>query len=218
MSGDFKFADNASDISEQTGARAGFQFDFACEHCGDRWRSEFVPFRQAQAADWLGRASGFLGGALDGVTSTVGGVTDATWGSAHDKAFQEAIEAAKVHFHRCPRCTNYVCDSCWNGDAGLCRGCAPSAELEIEAAKASGMVYAVGEKAALEGIQQGKKMDVKRDRQVVCPQCGAPNEGAKFCPECGGALSVKKFCTECGGEVPAGAKFCPDCGAKSATE
>jgi membrane protease subunit (stomatin/prohibitin family) len=218
VSGDFKFADNSTDLSQQSGPRAGFQFDFRCEHCGDTWRSDFVAFKQGQASEWLGRASGFLGGALGGVSDVVGEASAATWGSAHDKAFQQAIEAAKDHFHRCPRCTNYVCDQCWNEAAGLCVGCAPSAEVEIEAAKASGMVYAAGEKAALEGIQQGKKMDVKRDRQLVCPQCGAPNNGAKFCPECGAKLSDKKFCTECGGEIPAGAKFCPDCGAQAAAQ
>jgi membrane protease subunit (stomatin/prohibitin family) len=218
MSGDFKFANNATDLSEQSGARAGFQFDFRCEICGDTWRSDFVAFRSGQAADWLGRASGFFGGALGGVTEALDGVTDATWGSAHDKAFQDAIAAAQAHFHRCPRCSSYVCDQCWNEQSGLCKTCAPSAEVEIEAAKASGAVYAAGEKAANEGIQIGKHMDVKRDRQLVCPECGAPNNGAKFCPECGAKLSAKKFCTECGGEVPAGAKFCPDCGAKSAAE
>jgi len=214
--GEFKFSDNYGDLSEQTGARAGFQFEFYCERCGDRWRSDFKPFHAGQAAEWASRASGFLGGVLGGAASAIDGVSDASWGSSRDAAFQEAIENAKVHFHRCPRCTNYFCDECWNTEAGLCKSCAPSAEVEIEAAKASGMVYAVGEKAALEGIQQGKKMDVKRDRQVVCPKCGTPNEGAKFCPGCGEKLSVKQFCTECGGEVPAGAKFCPECGNPSA--
>jgi hypothetical protein len=55
--GEFKFSDNYSDLSQESGARAGFQFEFNCERCGDAWRSEFVPSKAGQAADWLGRAS-----------------------------------------------------------------------------------------------------------------------------------------------------------------
>lgn len=212
--GDFKFADNYNDLSEETGARAGFQFEFFCECCNDRWRSEFSPFKQGQAAEWAGRASGLLGGILGGAAEAVEGVSSATYGAAHDKAFQVAIEQAKEHFHRCARCSQYVCDTCWNEAAGLCRTCAPSAEVEIEAARASGAVYAAGEKAALEGIREGKQMDVKTRTQLVCPECGAETKGAKFCPECGSKLAKKAFCTECGAETAAGVKFCPECGAK----
>jgi predicted amidophosphoribosyltransferase len=93
--------------------------------------------------------------------------------------------------------------------------CAPSAEVEIEAARAQGAVYAAGEKAALEGIQRGKQMDVKRDRQLVCPQCQAETKGAKFCPECGAKLAVSTNCSSCGTEMAPGTKFCPECGTKS---
>ena len=85
---------------------------------------------------------------------------------------------------------DYVCDQCWNTEAGLCRECAPSAEVEAEAAFAAGKVQAVGEKAALEGIHEGKHMDVKTRRQLVCPACGAETQGAKFCPECGAKLAT----------------------------
>jgi len=108
----------------------------------------------------------------------------------------------------------YVCDPCWNRDKGLCRACAPDAQVEIEAARASGEVYAAGEKAALEGIQRGKQMDVKRDRQLVCPKCNAETHGAKFCPECGFKLAAQSECPKCAAEVSPGAKFCPECGEK----
>jgi len=212
---DFRFADNYNDLSEETGARAGFQFEFYCERCNDTWRSSFSPYKQGQAAEWVGRASSVFGGILGGAADAVEGVSSATYGMAHDKAFQDAIEEAKAHFHRCARCYQYVCDVCWNESAGLCYTCAPSAEVEIEAARASGAVYAVGEKAALEGIREGKKMDVKTRSQLVCPECGAETQGSKFCPECGAELAKKAFCTECGAELKPGAKFCGECGAKS---
>ncbi len=210
--GDFKFSDNYADLSEEDGAHSGFQFEFYCERCNDAWRSGFVPYRAGQAADWVGRAAGAFGGILGGVSDVADGLSDKAYGLEHDKAFQSAIEQAEAHFHRCPRCANYYCDTCWNAEAGLCLECAPSAEVEIEAAYAEGAVYAVGEKAALEGIRDGKRMDVKRRRQLVCPECGAPNEGAKFCPECGAKLAQKTFCTECGVELSESAKFCPECG------
>lgn len=211
---DFKFADNYQDLSCESGARAGFQFQFYCERCNDTWRSSFSPFKQGQAAEWAGRASNMFGGILGGAADTIEGLSSATYGTAHDNAFQAAIEEAKNHFHRCARCYQYVCDTCWNEDAGLCYNCAPSAEVEIEAARASGAVYGVGEKAALEGIREGKKMDVKTRTQLKCPECDAETFGAKFCPECGFKLAQKSFCTECGGELASGAKFCGECGAK----
>jgi hypothetical protein len=217
--GDVNFADNYRDISEEQGARAGFQFEFFCERCNMTWQSDFVPFKSGQAAAWLDRASGFLGGVLGDVGNAVGsgadavaGVGEATFGTERDKAFRAAVEQAKANFHRCPKCTDYVCDQCWNVEAGLCRECAPSAEVEAEAGFASGKAQAAGEKAALEGIHEGKHMDVKTRRQLVCPSCGAETQGAKFCPSCGTKLAAKKFCTECGAEVPEGAKFCPECG------
>lgn len=211
---EFKFADNYTDLSEEDGARAGFQFEFSCERCGDTWRSEFVPFKAGQAAEWVGKAAGLFGGVLGGVSDVADGVSDKAFGVEHDKAFQAAILEAEKHFHRCAKCTNYFCDRCWNASAGLCLDCAPSAEVEIESAFASGKAQAAGEKAALQGIHEGKHMDVKERMQLVCPDCGAETKGAKFCPECGTKLASKSFCTECGAAVPEEAKFCPECGTK----
>jgi hypothetical protein len=217
---EISFSKNYCDLSQETGARAGFQFEFYCERCNDTWRSNFSPFVTNQAADWLGRAGGLLGnvlgdagGALANAGDAIGGVGEARWGAEHDKAFVKAIEEAKANFHRCPQCVAYVCTRCWNEEAGLCRNCAPSAEVAAEAAFAAGKVQAVGEKAALEGIHEGKHMDVKTRRQLVCPDCGAETGGAKFCPECGKKMAANKYCTECGAALPSPtAKFCGECG------
>jgi membrane protease subunit (stomatin/prohibitin family) len=211
---ELKFSNNYSDLCEETGTSAGFQFEFSCARCGDTWRTDFVPYASGQAAEWIGRASGALGGVFGGVADAVSGVSEGAFGVQRDKEFAKAIEAAEQHFHRCPRCTTHVCDTCWNSEAGLCMVCAPSAEVEIEAAYASGKVYAVGEKAANAGIVDGKHMDVKTRTQLVCPKCAAETNGAKFCPECGEKLAQQAFCTECGAEIADGAKFCGGCGAK----
>jgi hypothetical protein len=213
--GELKFSDNYSDLSVQHGVNAGFQFEFYCERCNDTWRTDFVPYRSAQASGWIGKAAGMLGGILGGVGEAVDGLAQSGWREARDDAFRSAVEGAKRHFHRCAKCFQYVCDTCWNAEGGLCLNCAPSAEVEIEAARAQGSVYAAGEKAALEGIQRGKKMDVKRDRQLVCPQCRAETKGAKFCPECGARLAVSMKCPSCGTEMAPGTKFCPECGTRS---
>ncbi len=139
-------------------------------------------------------------------------MAEAGYGRARDEAFRAAVESAKQHFHRCPRCSNYFCDRCWNIDKGLCLSCAPDTEAEIEAARAEGEVSAAREAATEEGARAGKQKDVKRSRQLVCPQCGAETRGAKFCPECGCKLAQKAACPGCGKEVAAGAKFCPECG------
>ena len=212
--GELKFSDNYNDLSDQSGVNAGFQFEFFCERCSDTWRSEFVPYRSGQASGWVGKAAGLFGDVLGGAGQALEGLAESGWGKARDGAFKVAIEQAKSHFHRCARCYQYVCDTCWNDDKGLCLNCAPDAEVEIEAARASGEVYAAGEKAALEGIQRGKQMDVKGERQLVCPACGAETHGAKFCPNCGGKLAGKTKCPACSAEISPGVKFCPECGKK----
>ena len=211
---EIKFSKNFSDQSVRSGANAGFQFEFYCERCGDKWLSEFVPFRGGQASSWLGRAAGMFGGVLGKATSAAEGLAQAGYGSAHDEAFAHSLELAGKHFHRCARCLSYNCDTCWNNNKGLCRRCAPDAEVEIDAARAEGEVQAVHERAATEGRKRGEQMDVTRERQLVCPQCGVETHGAKFCPQCGVKLSTKSNCPKCSAEISPGAKFCPECGEK----
>lgn len=212
--GETWFSDNFQDDCVEEGVNAGFQFTFYCERCGDAWQSQFEPFRGGQAGGWLEKASGMFGGVLDTAADAVGGLAEAGFGGGKDKAFAAAVTQAKTHFHRCAKCTNYVCERCFNAGAGLCYECAPSAEVEIESAHAEAKAYAAGEKAALDGIHEGKHMDVKTRKQLVCPSCGAEAKGAKFCPECGTPLAQTQACASCGAESEPGTKFCPECGAK----
>ena len=80
-------------------------------------------------------------GAIGGASEALEGLAQSDWGKAHDEAFKQAVEQAKRHFHRCARCFQYVCDTCLNKDKGLCLSCAPSAEVEIEAARAQGECF-----------------------------------------------------------------------------
>lgn len=63
-------------------------------------------------------------------------------------------------------------------------------------------------------MARGRKLDVKRAQQLVCPGCKAETHGAKFCPECGTKMNVKAQCGSCSAEIQPGAKFCPECGEK----
>jgi rRNA maturation endonuclease Nob1 len=211
---EIQFSDNYQDLCVRSGVNAGFQFEFFCERCRDAFRSEFVAYRSARASTWLHKASGMFGGMLGSVGEAAEGVAEAGYGKARDEAFRAAIESAKKHFHRCARCSNYFCDRCWNSQKGLCLQCAPNAELEVEAARAEGEVNAVREAATAEGMKRGAKIDVKRDRQLVCPKCGAETKGAKFCPDCGEKLARKVTCPGCKADLDQGLKFCPECGQK----
>lgn len=211
---EISFSKNFSDLSVSHGVNAGFQFEFYCERCGDTWRTEFTPYRSGQASGWMSKASGIFGGILGNVGSAVEGLAESGWGKARDEAFSAAIEKAKGHFHRCARCHQYVCDRCWNKDKGLCLNDAPSIETEVETAMSQAEVAGAVETATEEGMKRGKSRNVDKPRQLVCPKCGALNEGARFCPECGQMLNVKLHCPGCNAELTPGTKFCPECGHK----
>ena len=112
----------------------------------------------------------------------------------------------------CARCTEHVCEKCWNADRGLCRQCAPDLQTEVEQARAEGEVYAARTAAAEAGAKQAERIDVTTQRQLVCPQCNSETHGGKFCPECGHKVSAPATCGSCSTEIPVGAKFCPECG------
>lgn len=208
------FSDNFQDLSHMHGVNAGFQFEFYCERCHNAYRTPFQPYRAGQAAGWLGRASGLLGGVLGQADNAVGGLAEQGWAKARDEQFREAVVEAKQHFNRCSRCFQYVCDTCFNKAKGLCYNCAPDVQVEIEAARNAGEIQSATESAIAEGMQRGAQRDVARDQQLVCPACNAETHGAKFCPECGTKLAVNVTCGGCGTESPAGTKFCPECGNK----
>jgi len=208
------FSNNYNDMSVQHGVNAGFQFEFNCQRCADAYRTPFETFRSAQAAGWLGKAAGMFGGVLGNAESAASGLVEAGWAKARDDAFRAAVQKATDHFHRCARCHSHVCDKCWNKEKGLCYDCAPSVEVEIEAARNQGELDMASQRAIAEGQARAEKLDVKTDKQLVCPSCGAETHGAKFCPDCGTKLAISLQCSGCSAEVAPGTKFCPECGTK----
>lgn len=206
------FSNNYGDLSIQGGVNSGFQFEFYCQRCQDAYRTPFEAYRKAQAAGWLSQASGLLGGILGSADGAANSLADAGWRSAWDEAFRKAVTDAGQHFKRCAQCHHHVCAKCFNVASGLCYDCAPDAEVVVQAAKAAGMAQGAAEVGTEAGYAKGKGIDVERERQLVCPNCGAEVHGAKFCPECGAKMSTKRFCTGCGAELADGAKFCGECG------
>lgn len=209
---EISFSDNYHDLSNEYGVNAGFQFEYYCEVCRDVWRSEFEAYHSAQASGWLDKAAGIFGGVFHQASNAVEGLAQSGWRSARDMAFKKSLESAKHHFHRCAKCHQYVCAKCWNTSSGLCVNCAPLAQVEIESSRAHGIASGAGEKAMDFGRQRGAQMDVTAEKQLMCPECGAPTKGAKFCPECGSKLAIKSQCPGCGSEIPPSVKFCPECG------
>jgi hypothetical protein len=209
---EIKFSRNYNDLSKTLGVDSGFQFEFACERCSDKWRSEFQPYRGGQVSGWFYRISMMFGGAFRQAGMAAEGVARAGWSVARDQAFKDAIQQSGQHFKRCGKCHGHVCTLCWNVEKGLCYNCAPSIKVEIEAARSQGEAQSAGENAMNEGIIQGKQHDVTHKFQLVCSKCNAETHGSKFCPECGHKLAEHINCPKCNEELRAGAKFCGECG------
>ena len=98
----------------------------------------------------IGAASSLLGGGVLGGLSRMAYAGEHVlgerfqgmspeWHKEHEKAFAAAQNEAKRHFHRCNKCHQWVCDSCWNDEVGLCAEDAPRMNVEIAAARADKM-------------------------------------------------------------------------------
>lgn len=209
---EIRFSSNYQDLSQSSGVDAGFQFEFYCERCSDRWRTHYKPYRSGQASGWIQKGASIFGGLLGNASTVVSGMAQAGWHSARDEAFKEAITDAKAHFNRCGNCHDYVCEPCFDGSTGLCFNCAPNVQVAITRARAQGEVRSAAERADTEGESRGTRHDVRQDMQLVCPQCRAETHGAKFCPECGYKMAQQTPCTACSTLLQPGTKFCTECG------
>lgn len=208
----YKFSNNYSDLSNSSGLDAGFQFEFYCQRCSDRWRTTFKPYRSAQASGWLSKGASIFGGLLGNASSVLNGLAEAGWHSARDGAFKEALAEGKQHFNRCSACHDYVCGTCFDTENGLCYNCAPNVKVAITRSRAQGEVQSASEIAHDEGRSRGVRHDVRQEMQLVCPQCRAETHGAKFCPECGFKMAQQIQCRGCNTSLEPGTKFCTECG------
>jgi rubrerythrin len=212
------FSSNHRDLSRRSGTDSGFQFEFRCNRCSDGWRSRFEPYTSGQAAGWLQRGAGMAGQLMGrngyAVRRAADGLADAGWGKARDQAFTRAVESARQHFHRCPKCTGQNCAKCWNVELGLCLRCAPDTATEVAAARVSGLNREASKLSREAGEAAAANYDIDTPRQLVCPSCSAETRGGRFCMACGHQLADPGACGSCQATVPAGAAFCPGCGTR----
>jgi len=205
-----EFTDNYEDLSTES----GYQFKFVCESCGNGYMSSYIASKAGIATGLLRGASSVLGGFLGSASSGADELRELVAGPAHDHALQDAVEEIRPLFIQCKRCGQWVCrEVCWNADRGLCTECAPMAQREIGSLQAQITVEQAEERLREQDLTAG--LNLSATAVVICPSCGAENEGGKFCQECGGSLTARTECPRCGTKFKAGAKFCPECGAKT---
>jgi len=214
------FTDNFTDNSTE----AGFQFTFNCHICGEGYQTKFISSKSYKrgkvtktfgglfgaAAQVLGKHN--IGYGVEKATNVLGGKfgqMSPKWRKEHDVAFERAQTEAKAHFHRCPKCTEWVCENCWNEQEGLCTNCAPRESVEVAATRAQKKAKDIAAKAEATQVFTGS-IEAK---QTLCPVCGKPAGTGKFCVNCGAPLSLV-VCPKCGAKNPAGTRFCGECGYK----
>jgi translation initiation factor 2 beta subunit (eIF-2beta)/eIF-5 len=204
-----EFTDNYQDLSTES----GYQFKFFCEGCGNGYMSSFKASKSGMATGLLRGAGGLLGGFLGSAANSAEDLRDLIAGPAHDKALQEAVAEIRPLFVQCKRCGQWVCrDICWNAERGLCKECAPIVQREIGSIQAQVTIQQAEQKIRQQDLTGGLNLT---DRAVViCPTCGAENDGGKFCQECGASLAPRLECPRCGTKLKPSAKFCPECGNK----
>jgi hypothetical protein len=215
------FTRNYSDNSTE----AGFIFTFNCDRCNDGFKTSFITsntYKKAGLLKGLGRAAS-VGTSVLGRGYNVGYGAESgadmmaerfshmspAWQKEHEEAFKLGQNEAMGHFHKCPKCSKWVDDACWNDEDGLCIDDAPRAATEIAAARATQRKEQIWKKAEETQIFTG---EIKAT-QTICPRCGKPAGAGKFCTNCGFNLAMV-ICPKCGAQNAIGTSFCGECGTK----
>jgi hypothetical protein len=214
------FTDNYEDNSTE----AGFQFTFFCDICREGYKTRFIESKTYKKKGFLKNIGRIASAAasITGMHNVSYGIERGTdvlserfegmspeWHKEHEQAFEEAQIEAKGHFHRCPKCKQWVCENDWNEQEGLCVDDAPRVNVEVAAAKAEKIVEDIKAAAKEKQIFTGEI----ESKQTLCPQCGKPAGEGKFCNNCGAPLSLKK-CPKCGAKNSMSSMFCGECGTK----
>jgi hypothetical protein len=222
------FVQNYQDLSTDR----GYQFKFNCDHCGNGYMTSFQTSVAGMAGSVLRAAGDIFGGMFASAGNSAFEVQRAIGGTAHDEALAAAVNECKQQFHQCTRCGKWVCpEVCWNGQASLCKGCAPRFEEEMAAGHAVAKADAVRSQLHERANQTDFAGNVDM-RGVVAAPAGPPPAaaGGQHCTNCGTLFGTAKFCQECGTPRPVaaptvckcgaaltpGIKFCGECGEKVA--
>jgi hypothetical protein len=203
MPGFTPFTDNYSDLSDER----GYQFEFRCDICRSGYRSEFIRSNIGTASTLLRGAGGLLGGFLGNASNVADRAKEITDRGARDDALQKAANEIMPRFTRCPRCNNWVDETCWNEARGLCVSCAPKLAAELEAERASVEIAQMRQSMRTETVFTGDTSA----RTTVCTNCGKPVGSERFCANCGTPTAQAK-CTQCGNDLAPGTRFCGNCG------
>jgi hypothetical protein len=213
------FTRNYTDNSTE----AGFQFTFYCDLCQDGYKTQFIESQTYKKGSLLrGLSRGIsIGASLLGAYRVGYGVERGAdvlgekfagmspeWHKEHERALKWPKRGSR-HFHRCHKCRQWVCDSDFNEEEGLCVECAPRMNVEVVHARSQKMVEDIREKAANTTVFDGRI----ESKQITCPQCGKPSGQGKFCNNCGASLTQKK-CPKCGTASPLETRFCGECGTR----
>jgi len=202
------FTDNFVDLSNTD----GYQFEFRCERCGNGYRSAFRRDPRAAGQKLARGLSGLFGGSLAEIGSVADRLLDrGTNSQAKDEALRSATAEIAPRFHQCRGCGDWVCaDVCWNEQVGQCARCSPVMTEELAQLQAEARRRQLQER--LETVDLVAGVQLGRQAQPRCPNCGAQAHGGKFCGECGESLVSTRVCSSCASENPAGARFCSECG------
>jgi hypothetical protein len=205
MPGFTPFTNNYSDLSDNS----GYQFEFHCDQCGSGYKSEFIRSNLGTASTLLSGASGLIGGIFGNASNVADRAKEITDRGARDEALKKAANEIMPLFTRCPRCSRWVDETCWNEARGLCIADAPKLAAEMEAERAQVEISQMREKMQTQTVFSG---DVGA-RTTVCTNCGKPVGSEKFCANCGTPTGQAK-CANCGNDLAPGALFCGNCGTK----
>ncbi len=203
-----QFVQNYEDLSTDK----GYQFKFFCDKCHNGFMTRFQTSAIGVAESALRVAGNLFGGFFNTVSNSTYEIQRAVGGPAHDSALESAVAEGKQHFHQCTRCGKWVCpDVCWNGEAGLCEGCAPNFKEEVAAAHAQAKADAARAQLREKAGKTDYVADIDMGAGVVAHAPGPATAAEDRCVACGAASGTGRFCAQCGApRQPAG---CPGCGA-----
>lgn len=209
---------------QDNSTEAGHQFTFYCDICNDGYKTSFIEsdtYKKKKGSRLLGQGASLIGSLLGGRAANIGYAAQRgssilserfegmspEWQKEHERAFELAQNEAHQHFHRCPNCNKYVCDHCFNEDAGLCTSCAPRQEIYVAQAHAAAMKRNIDSAGDSATVWQGKI----ESKTTICPSCGKPAGSGKFCNNCGASMDLKE-CPKCGAKNSLAVRFCNNCG------